>query len=177
MLETERLHIKPISEEHSEVINNEIRKSQPTLSRWLFWARTLPDLDKTRDFCRECDRKFREKESLEMGIFNKNDGAFMGCIGIHNFNYKGEEKSFDIGYWIGAEYARQGYMLEALKALSHYAFEELGAKKLSITTDAENIASNKLALKAGFLLTDTIEKDGTYGADEERNTNIYSQLR
>ena len=173
MLETERLRLIPIQEEHHEVINAEIIKSLASLSKWLFWVRSGPTIEETRTFCIECHRKFLAKENLQLAIFSKVSGAFIGCIGIHDFNYEGEKNSFNIGYWIGSEYAGKGYMLEALKALCEYSFAELGASKLYITNDPANFSSNKLAMNAGFTLIETISKDIGHTGAEPRDTNVY----
>lgn len=174
MLETEKLFLEPIKEDHYKVINAEIRKSHAALSRWLFWVNPMPKLEETLIFCQNCHKKFIQKENLQLAIFNKADGVFMGCIGIHDFNYKGEKNSFNIGYWIGTDYSGNGYMLEALRALSNYSFEKLGAKKLYITNDSENLPSNKLAKNAGFALIETINRHIKNVNGELRDTNVYS---
>ena len=98
----------------------------------------------------------------------------MGCIGIHDFNYRGEEGSFNIGYWIGSDYSGKRYMSEALRALRDYSFATLGARKLYITNDPRNEPSNRLAIGAGFALIETIPKHIKDTADEPRDTNVYS---
>lgn len=174
MLETERLLLEPIQEKHHKIINAEIRKSHAALSRWLFWVNPVPKIEETLAFCQDCYNKFMRNENLQLAIFNKEDGAFIGCIGVHDFNYKGEKNSFNIGYWIGSDYSGRGYMSEALKALCDYSFEKLGATKLNITNDAENLPSNKLAKKVGFKLVETIHKHIENTEGELRDTNVYS---
>lgn len=174
MLETERLLLEPIQEEHYRIINAEIRKSHAALSRWLFWVNPVPEIEETLAFCQDCHKKYLQKESLQVAIFNKENGSFIGCIGVHDFNYKGEKNSFNIGYWIGADYSGKGYMSEALKALCDYSFEKLGACKLYITNDAENLPSNKLARKVGFTLVETIFEHIKNTKGEIRDTNVYS---
>lgn len=174
MLETERLILEPIREKHHQVINTEIRKSHAALSRWLFWVNPIPRIEETLAFCQDCYKKFIQKENLNLAIFKKEDGAFIGCIGVHDFNYKGEKNSFNIGYWIGSDYSDKGYMSEALKALCDYSFEELAASKLYITNDVENLPSNKLARKIGFTLIETIHENIINTEGKLRDTNVYS---
>ena len=174
MLETERLLLEPIQEQHHKIINAEIRKSHAALSRWLFWVNPVPKAEETLAFCQDCYKKFMRNENLQLAIFNKEDGAFIGCIGVHDFNYRGERNSFNIGYWIGSDYSGKGYMSEALKALCDYSFEKLGASKLYITNDAENLPSNKLARKAGFTLVETMREPIKNTEDELRDTNVYN---
>ena len=177
MLETERLILEPIREKHHQVINTEIRKSHTALSRWLFWVNPVPEIEQTLAFCQDCHKKYIEKKNLQLAIINKQNGAFIGCIGVHDFNYKGEESCFNIGYWISSDHSGKGYMLEALRALSDYSFNRLGANKLYITNDSENLTSNKLAKNAGFTLIETINQHIKNTEGNLRDTNVYRLTR
>lgn len=173
MLETEQLLLQPIQEKHHKIIHAEIIKSHTTLSKWLFWVTPLPKIEQTLAFCQDCYKKFLQKENLQLAIFNKKDRSFLGCIGIHDFNYQGEKNNFNIGYWIGSDYSGKGYMTEALNALCDHAFTKLGAEKLYITNDSENLPSNQLAKKTGFKLVNTIKNHIKNNEGTFRDTNVY----
>ena len=49
-------------------------------------------------------------------IFKSDDKALLGGINIGNVR-RGVAQSASIGYWIGVNYARNGYMIEALRLL------------------------------------------------------------
>ena len=68
----------------------------------------------------------------------------------------------------------QATLAEALEALCDFSFNKLHATKLYITNDSENLPSNKLAIKAGFTLIDTIHKHIKNTDGELRDTNVYS---
>jgi RimJ/RimL family protein N-acetyltransferase len=55
-----------------------------------------------------------------------------------------------IGYWLAAEARGRGLTTAALLALSTWAFEELGLGRVELVTDPDNIASQRVAEKAGF---------------------------
>ena len=63
---------------------------------------------------------------------------------------RGVTQSAAVGYWIGAPYARQGYMYSALKLIRPFVFELLGLHRLEAACIPENEASRKLLLKVGF---------------------------
>ncbi|MFT4058385.1 MAG: GNAT family protein [Legionella sp.] len=173
MIETERLLLEPIKEEYYQVLNKEIKKSHSFLSQWLFWVTPIPTEEETKAFCIDCHEKYLRNENLQLAIFDKTHKVFMGCIGIHSFNYKNEKNSFNIGYWMGTDFSHQGYMSEALKALCDYSFKTLGATKIYITNDAENMPSNKLAKNSGFLLIESIKNHIKNVNGEHRDTNVY----
>ena len=55
-----------------------------------------------------------------------------------------------IGYWLGAESRGRGLTTAALRALSRWAIEERGLGRVELVTDPDNIASQRVAEKAGF---------------------------
>jgi RimJ/RimL family protein N-acetyltransferase len=55
-----------------------------------------------------------------------------------------------VGYWLAAEARGRGLATAALRALSRWAIEELGLGRVELVTDPDNIASQRVAEKAGF---------------------------
>lgn len=55
-----------------------------------------------------------------------------------------------IGYWCAREARGQGIMTRALRRLCRYSLDELGLKRLDLTADPENFASQRVAEKVGF---------------------------
>ena len=56
-----------------------------------------------------------------------------------------------VGYWLAAEARGRGLTAAALLALSRWGFEELGLGRVELVTDPDNIASQRVAEKAGFM--------------------------
>lgn len=54
------------------------------------------------------------------------------------------------GYILHRDYWRQGYGTEALRAMVAYGFEHLKLDRIELWIDEENLASQRLAQKAGF---------------------------
>jgi ribosomal-protein-alanine N-acetyltransferase len=63
---------------------------------------------------------------------------------------QGHAQSAAVGYWAGAQHARQGYTLAALNALTQFAFATLGLHRLEAACCTDNQPSRRLLLKAGF---------------------------
>jgi RimJ/RimL family protein N-acetyltransferase len=55
-----------------------------------------------------------------------------------------------VGYWMAPEARGRGLTTAALGALSRWAIEELGLGRVELATDPENLASQRVAEKAGF---------------------------
>ena len=80
----------------------------------------------------------------------RDNGAIVGAININNI-VRGSFLSASLGYYIGAPYAGQGYMTEALKILIDHACGTLGLHRLEANIQPENEASQRLVASCGFI--------------------------
>lgn len=55
-----------------------------------------------------------------------------------------------IGYWVRSDARGRSVATRATKLLSHWALTKGGVERLELTTDVENLASQRVAEKAGF---------------------------
>jgi len=76
-------------------------------------------------------------------------GQFMGAITLDNIR-RGPAQMANLGYWIGPEFARNGFMSEAVRALVHYAFETLDLSRIEAACLPKNEASRGLLERCGF---------------------------
>ena len=82
-------------------------------------------------------------------ICAKIDDAILGGITIGAI--RGEPlQSAVLGYWIGAPFARQGFMGEALELAIRRAFGGLKLRRLEADVLPENTASKRLLRRSGF---------------------------
>lgn len=77
------------------------------------------------------------------------DGALLGAVNINEI-VRGPSQSAFLGYWIGAPYARQGYMTEALQLALRHAFGMLRLHRVEANIMPANSASITLVRRAGF---------------------------
>ena len=82
-------------------------------------------------------------------ICRRDDDAIMGSIAISQI-FRGGFLSAYLGYQIGAEFARQGYMTEAIQLMLRYAFVDLKLHRLEANIQPGNVASIALVKRAGF---------------------------
>jgi len=80
-------------------------------------------------------------------ILRKADGAYIGMCGVH------PERGWEIGYWLGKPFWRQGYATEVGSRLVAFGFEELGAERLAAEWFHDNPASGRVLEKLGFQRT------------------------
>ena len=73
----------------------------------------------------------------------------IGAVGL----VPGEDRSAEIGYWIGKPYWGHGFATEAARALVNHAFKTLGYRRLTCGHFVDNPASAKVIAKLGFTRT------------------------
>ncbi len=60
--------------------------------------------------------------------------------------------SASVSYWLGECFTGRGLATDALKILSHFAFNRLGLNRLEISASVTNKASQAVATRAGYTL-------------------------
>jgi RimJ/RimL family protein N-acetyltransferase len=56
-----------------------------------------------------------------------------------------------VGYWLRPEARGRGAATVALQLIARWAFSDLGVQRLELTTSPENVASQRVAERAGFI--------------------------
>src|SRR6476646_4960257 len=86
-----------------------------------------PD-DLTRGAFRRRLKRYAEYQRGDLAyaflIFRSDDSAMVGGLTLANIR-RGVAQAGSIGYWIGAPFARKGYMTAAVRALIPYSFSTL----------------------------------------------------
>ena len=82
-------------------------------------------------------------------IFAVDENTLLGAITLSNIR-RGVAQMATLGYWIGAPYARQGHMSEAIALILPFAFEHLNLHRVEASCLPSNLASIALLRRAGF---------------------------
>jgi len=82
-------------------------------------------------------------------FLERHDGVLLGAITL-DYIRRGPSQTGTLGYWVGEQYARQGYMREAIAAMVHYAFTDLDMSRVEAACLPENKASRGVLEKSGF---------------------------
>ena len=91
----------------------------------------------------------RRKSVCAYLVCRNEDVRIMGVCNLSQI-FLGNLKSAYLGYWIGASFAGQGYMTEALDLVLSYAFENLMLHRIEANIQPENANSKALVARIGF---------------------------
>ncbi len=113
------------------------------------WEATLEGLD---PFGPERFRRFmaRGPTRRRFLIRSRDGGELVGALSFSEVDRA--RRTATVGYWIGAEHARQGLMSEALPLGLAWACSELDLERIDAYVLPENDASIALLVKCGFAL-------------------------
>ena len=99
---------------------------------------------------RHYQRDLREDIGYALFIYSVATGGLVGGVTLCNVR-RGVTQSCTLGYWIGAQYAQQGYMTAAVRAVVPYVFDSLDLHRLEAACLPTNTASMRLLEKTGFM--------------------------
>lgn len=116
-----------------------------------------------------------KREDLRLLVFLKETGEFIASSGLHKIDWT--IPKFEIGYWIDSRFSGKGYMTEAVKGISDFAFRELEAKRLEIRCDTKNIKSRAIPERLSFTLEGIFKnEDRSPDTGQLRDTCVYAKV-
>ncbi|MEE8632884.1 MAG: GNAT family protein [Methyloceanibacter sp.] len=98
---------------------------------------------------RHYQRDLREDIGYALFIYSVATGGLVGGVTLCNIR-RGVTQSCTLGYWVGAQYAQQGYMTAAIRAVVPFVFDSLDLHRLEAACLPANTASMRLLEKTGF---------------------------
>ena len=101
-----------------------------------------------RAFIEDSGRGWAEGSRAGFVIAHAADGGGLGTIGLHLS--AGDAGLASVGYWLRREARGHGAATVAVRLVSAWAFDELGIRRLSLFTLPGNVASQRVAERAGF---------------------------
>ncbi len=149
-IETPRLIIRPVQLGDEVAINQAIRRSLDILQRWMPWAKD-PSLETTKKFIQDAvaARESDHFNDFPVIAINKTTKQFILAAGFNHFS-EFHIGTYEIGYWIDAQYSGQGYVTEFVNALTYFVFEYLKGIRVQIATHVENEKSIAVAKRCGY---------------------------
>ncbi len=170
--DTERLTIRSPMPGDGEELQAAVAESIDDLRPWMPWADHIPTVEEEEDAVRQGRARFLTREDLWLLIFLKGTHTLVGGSGLHRINW--DVPRFEIGYFVRSRFAGQGYITEAVRGITRFAFETLGARRVEIHCDARNERSRRVAERTGFELEATLRNHAVAVDGELRDTLIYA---
>jgi RimJ/RimL family protein N-acetyltransferase len=118
----------------------------PEMARYTLHIPSPYTLADARAYVEECDRSWGEGTGRRaFAVVDVASDALVGAIDLR----LGEIGS--VGYWVAAGARGRGVATRALRLLSRWALTDGGVERLELTTHPDNMPSQRVAEKAGFV--------------------------
>lgn len=143
ILETERLILRPWSEEDAEELYT--YASDPDVGPAAGWP-PHTSVENSREIICEV---LSAPETYAVCL--KETGKPIGSIGLHRNDLATAEDEYELGYWIGKPFWGQGLIPEVSREILRYAFEELGMNRIWCGYYDGNEKSRRVQEKLGFI--------------------------
>jgi RimJ/RimL family protein N-acetyltransferase len=172
---TERLLLRPYVPEDAAQVIEALLESKAELDPWFTWHARFETIEDAEDLCRRRRADFMKREDLTFALFEKSTGRFLGATGLHRPQW--EARIFEIGYFQRTSATGNGYMSEAVIAVTRMAMEQLRANRVEIWCDAANLRSAAVAERAGFTLEGKLRNHDLNNAGEPCDELVYAVVR
>ena len=140
-----RLRLRPMRPEDKPAVVAGL--NDPECGRFL-WKPPYPYTDADfDDFFAAQPTAWSEGHSAFWTITDAGDGSVLGAVSI---GLEEDREAGEIGYWCGPWARGRGVMTAAVRLVRDWGFDRLGLERIEITAHHDNIASQRVALGAGF---------------------------
>lgn len=157
--------LTPIKISDAEEVFAVINTQRTYLEQWLPFVPHTREKQDTVNFIKSVQTA---DELLQTTFVIRKENRFAGVIGFKN--YTAHSNRVELGYWLAAQYQKQGLMIRSVRNLVRLAFEETSVNSIVIKCAEENFPSIAIAIRAGFTYTE-LEENG-----EQLTVNTYRDL-
>jgi RimJ/RimL family protein N-acetyltransferase len=136
------------------------------IARWIHQIPSPYTETDGRDYVLATQAAWRDGTGAFFAVVERAGGSLAGSIGIHVTNQ--EAATVEVGYWTAGPARGRGLTTRALRLISRWALEEAGAARIQLRADVLNVASMRVAEKAGYTLEGTLRAAGFNGRQNRR---------
>lgn len=111
--------------------------------------------------------------SVSFAITLEGSGELIGAVGL---TLDRENRSAELGFWIGRPYWGMGYASEAARAVVRFAFEELALNRVWAYHLVRNEASRRVLEKTGLRHEGTL-RQAVYHRGRYEDVAVFARLR
>ncbi|QTF06577.1 GNAT family N-acetyltransferase [Brenneria izadpanahii] len=141
---TDRLILRPLAPEDAEAVR--LLGGDPRVAQWTASFTSPFSRQQSEDWISRAIRAMQAGEAVTLAITLRSSAALIGVVSLR----LPENATPHLGYWLGAENWGKGYCTEAVRAMIHYGFRQLGLRRISARCDDDNAASKHVMLRCGM---------------------------
>ncbi len=161
IIETKRLILRCPQETDGPQLYAAIKESLSDLRRWFAWADDLQLSSESCQFSAAYAReRFLSTQEMQFYIYGQSGKKLLGICGLLKPDWT--KRTFEICYWLRSTFGGQGYMTEAVTAVTQFGLNDLLAKRIEARCDAANKKGIAVAERAGYILEKKVRSDARH---------------
>lgn len=147
---TERFVLRPFRRRDIDPLFRAVNASKPQLAEFLPWAATPYTRARAASFVKESIQSWRETRAYDLAIRRPDaPGRHIGNVSVWHLSRP--SRTGEIGYWVRTDETGLGIATEVSRAALRIGFQELGMHKVALRIALGNLASERIAVKLGFV--------------------------
>jgi RimJ/RimL family protein N-acetyltransferase len=148
-----RVELRPLQTRDLGAPLAAIEESKEVVGRWMGWCHPGFSEKDAADWIGSVAEGWAGGTAHEFGAFDASSGELLGCAGINQLN---RVNNFgNIGYWVRTSRSRRGIATAIVRLLAAHGMRDVGLTRIEIVVRVENLASRRVAEKAGARLEGT----------------------
>jgi RimJ/RimL family protein N-acetyltransferase len=177
-LETKAFIVRCYFPGDGRLLTEALNASYEHLSKFMDWAKPDQSVEESESLIRKFRANYLFNKEFVLGIFAPDESQLRGGSGFHLREWAGlPNQSAEIGMWIRGDAAGQGLGTRVLRALLTWGFTEWPWERLAWRCDGRNVASQRLAEKAGMQREGILRAHRRFDDGSRQDTYCYAILK
>jgi RimJ/RimL family protein N-acetyltransferase len=147
------IRIRPYRMNDASFIWEAARESMADLQPWMPWCHPGYAIEETRSWLATQVHAFQQRTTFEFAITSQ-AGTYLGGCGLNQIDPLNQRAN--LGYWVRSSATGRGVATEAVKLAREWGFAETGLVRLEVLVAVGNLASRRVAEKAGAVYEGTL---------------------
>lgn len=147
--ESENFRFTPLSDDHGEFFFR--MESDPEVLKYYRRETSKTVEESKRNLASYTDYTLKHPGYGAFTVLHKTTGEMIGLGVIIHLDKNPLNKEIEIGYRLPVENWGKGYATEIAKAITAHVFNHYSVTEIFATTHPENLGSQRVLMKAGFI--------------------------
>jgi RimJ/RimL family protein N-acetyltransferase len=159
------------------LVADAVNASYDHLRPWMPWAKPHQSVDESEKLVRQFRARYLLSEDFVIGIFSVDGRQLLGGTGFHLREGPISGACAEIGMFIRQSETGRGLGTRVLRALVQWGFTDWPWLRLAWRCDQRNVASARVAEKAGLRLEGVLRGQRAEVGEGRRDTACYALLK
>ena len=166
------VNIRPYRDGDTEPVLEAVIESKQELSRWMPWCHNDYGRKDAEAWVRSRPQAWEDNQEWSFVIVDQGDNL-LGTCGFHHLDL--HNGTCELGYWVRTKEAKKGIATKAVNVARKWIFNERGLHRLELLMSVNNLASQRVAEKAGATC-EAVLRQRLWLANERQDAVLFAIL-